>query len=212
MMKLEYYECCIDDLINYGFIYQNECYQLKKELNHKDVYVVVTYTQKRLKTDVYDMDFHEKYIPYYINTVKGQYVSEIKKEIDDLLQDIIKCCFQNVRVRDQVIEYVKEHYETIIDRPWEKYPDHIVLRNPKQKWYALLTTIPYTSLGIEKEGVLDVINLKNTPEKIEQYIDNQFYFPAYHMNKKYWITIILNKDTDMKTLYEFIEESYSLVK
>ena len=211
-MKLEHYECCIEDLINYGFVYQNECYQFKKELQNKGIYVVVTYTPKQLETDVYDTDFHEKYIPYYINTIKGKYISEVKEEIDHLLQDIVKQCFQNVRVRDQVIAYAKEHYETIVDRPWEQYPDHIVLRNRKQKWYALLTTVPYSSLGIEKEGELDVINLKNIPQKIEKFIDNQFYFPAYHMNKKYWITVILNKETDIKILYELINESYSLVK
>lgn len=211
-MKLEYYECCIEDLINYGFAYQNDYYQFKKELHHKDLYVIVTYKSNCLTADVYDSNFDDKYVPYYISTVKGKYSIEIKEEIDCLLHDIVKECFQNVRVRDQVIQYAQKQYETIIDRPWEKYPDHIVLRNNKQKWYALFTTIPCSSLGGEKEEEVDVINLKNTPQKIEKLINYQLYFPAYHMNKKHWITVVLNQDTDMKTLYKLIEESYSLVK
>ncbi|MFQ7172685.1 MAG: hypothetical protein ACLRQF_11780 [Thomasclavelia ramosa] len=36
-----------------------------------------------------------------------------------------------------------------------------------------------------------MLNVKNTPEKINTLIDRIHYFPAYHMNKKHWIVFYL---------------------
>ncbi|KXA14265.1 MULTISPECIES: MmcQ/YjbR family DNA-binding protein [Fusobacterium] len=38
------------------------------------------------------------------------------------------------------------------------------------------------------------MNVKHSSEKIKTIIDNVHIFPAYHMNKKHWITISLNSD------------------
>ncbi|WP_435056293.1 MmcQ/YjbR family DNA-binding protein, partial [Thomasclavelia cocleata] len=68
--------------------------------------------------------------------------------------------------------------------------------NETNKWYGLIMNIPYKSLKIEKEGKIDVLNVKNKPSKIEHLIDFKHYFPAYHMNKKYWISILLDSTID----------------
>lgn len=36
-------------------------------------------------------------------------------------------------------------------------------------------------------------------------------FPVYHMNKKNWISIILDSNIDFKILCNIIDESYNLV-
>lgn len=61
-------------------------------------------------------------------------------------------------------------------------------------------------------GKVEVINIKLGREKIQKLLNNKGFYPAYHMNKKDWITIILNdilKDNDIIAL---IDESYGLVK
>ena len=72
--------------------------------------------------------------------------------------------------------------------------------------------IPYRYLGMKKEGVIDVINLKVRPETIESLIDHESFFPAYHMNKKYWITVMLNQRATFEKVINLIEESYLIVK
>ena len=72
--------------------------------------------------------------------------------------------------------------------------------------------IPYKKLGIEKNGKIFIINLKNKEEKVKDIIDNKNIFKAYHMNKKYWYTVTLTKNINLKKLYLLIDESYNLVE
>ena len=72
--------------------------------------------------------------------------------------------------------------------------------------------VPYKSLKINKEGKVTILNLKNTEEKVKSLIDNKYILKAYHMNKKYWITILLVKGINLDKVKKLIDESYNLVK
>jgi predicted DNA-binding protein (MmcQ/YjbR family) len=56
------------------------------------------------------------------------------------------------------------------------------------------------------------VNLKCDPEKAialrEEYPD---VLPGYHMNKRYWNTVLLNGSVPEKLIREWIMESYRLV-
>ena len=56
------------------------------------------------------------------------------------------------------------------------------------------------------------MNIKLPPAKITQLVDRVSFYPAYHMNKKHWLTVLLKKDLDMALVQELIAESYSLVE
>src|SRR5690554_201358 len=57
------------------------------------------------------------------------------------------------------------------------------------------------------------INLKCDPEKAielrEKYPVN--VLPGYHMNKKHWNTVVLNKEMRKEAVNEWIKHSYTLV-
>ena len=57
-----------------------------------------------------------------------------------------------------------------------------------------------------------ILNLKYPTDNISDIIDNQNIFPAYHMNKKHWISVVLDKNIKLETIKELIDISYSLVK
>ncbi|MBU9877727.1 MAG: MmcQ/YjbR family DNA-binding protein [Thomasclavelia ramosa] len=80
-----------------------------------------------------------------------------------------------------------------------------------KKWYGLIINIPYRCLNIDKEGKVDILNVKNTPEKINALIDHIHYFPAYHMNKKHWISILLDRTVQITQVEKLLDESYQLV-
>ena len=61
---------------------------------------------------------------------------------------------------------------------------------------------------IDKEGKVDILNVKNTPEKINALIDHIHYFPAYHMNKKHWISVCLNRTVLDSEIFSLIVKSY----
>ena len=66
-------------------------------------------------------------------------------------------------------------------------------------------------ISMFKEGKVDILNVKNTPEKINTLIDHIHYFPAYHMNKKHWISILLDRTVQITQVEKLLDESYQLV-
>ena len=55
------------------------------------------------------------------------------------------------------------------------------------------------------------VNLKAAPDEIPSLINAKSIFPAYHMNKKHWITVALTAVTDFEKLCTLTEQSFSLV-
>ena len=70
--------------------------------------------------------------------------------------------------------------------------------------------VPYEKLGINKEGRVDVINVKHFPELIGSARKKGGVLPAYHMNKEYWLTILLDGTVPKERIYELIDISYGL--
>lgn len=114
--------------------------------------------------------------------------------------------------REAIIRYVKEKYGTAPDYPWESDVNSAVLRKQNKKWYGLIMRIRKELIGMEGSEYIDVINVKCTPLVREILIGEGKAVPAYHMNKRLWITIPLDSGISMKELYGAIDESYKLVK
>jgi predicted DNA-binding protein (MmcQ/YjbR family) len=71
--------------------------------------------------------------------------------------------------------------------------------------------ITYKILGFENDEKLFVVNLKADKERISEIIDRKSIFPAYHMNKKHWITVLLTGVTDFDQLCALTRRSFELV-
>lgn len=53
------------------------------------------------------------------------------------------------------------------------------------------------------------INIKNTPEKvIELKEEHASVLPGYHMNKTYWVTVLIDGTIPDGSIYTWIDESY----
>lgn len=62
-----------------------------------------------------------------------------------------------------------------------------------------------------KESV-DVINLKIQPEQGAALHQIPGIYPAYHMNHKTWISIVLDESLPDEKIMALIDESYQLTK
>lgn len=98
-------------------------------------------------------------------------------------------------------EYLFEHDDTAVFRKGEK-----------KKWYAVIMTISKRKLRIESDDKIEVLNVKLNPNEIALLTDRVSYFPAYHMNKKHWCTILLDDTLDIDEICYRIGQSYELVK
>jgi predicted DNA-binding protein (MmcQ/YjbR family) len=115
--------------------------------------------------------------------------------------------------REEILAYVKEKFDTAPDYPWFNHPDYAVLRHMGGgKWYGLIMNVPRIKLGLTGEGSAEIVNLKCDPELNILLRSQQGTLPAYHMNKKHWITIVLNSSFHKKDIYNLINLSYDLTK
>ena len=113
--------------------------------------------------------------------------------------------------RKLVLEYVKTEYDVCAEYLWTKYPSFAVLRNSKsKKWFGIIMNISKKKLGFADDQNVDILNVKCNQVVAELLINNQNTFPAYHMNKEKWISIVLDKSTNLDETYKLIDESYNL--
>ncbi len=114
-------------------------------------------------------------------------------------------------MRDKIEKYINEHYDALQEYPWDDTPNFTTFKHKSnKKWFALIMDIPYEKLNIEKEGKVNVINLKNIPDMIGSLRTKYGIFPAYHMNKEHWITVLLDGTIPEEEICSLIDVSYEL--
>ena len=60
-------------------------------------------------------------------------------------------------------------------------------------------------------GNVDVINIKLDPDEIVDLLHKKGFYKAYHMNKKSWISIVLDNTLDDNNIFKLICKSYDNV-
>ncbi len=114
--------------------------------------------------------------------------------------------------RQQLFEYCLEAFDTTPDYPFDDLMDTAVFRhNFNRKWYALLMKIPKSRLGLNSAEMADVLNLKLPPEMIDSFGASDGVYPAYHMNKAHWVSVLLEMASDDLVRF-LIGVSHSLTK
>lgn len=166
---------------------------MKKLLCKGKFYAIL---DKDSKIKVFDTETDEEYLPYYIKDFNGEIVNEIRKELKEFLDKKNN----STNKKDFIIEYIREKYNIEGENPFKKGVDALVFKKSK-KWFGIITNY--------NKGLL--INLKNKPEVIENIIDNINILPAYHMNKKHWISLKIENNLDVEEIKKLIDESYNLV-
>ena len=51
-------------------------------------------------------------------------------------------------------------------------------------------------IGLADQDVVDLLNIKCDPILIGSLITQEGFFPAYHMNKENWISILLSEESE----------------
>ena len=113
--------------------------------------------------------------------------------------------------RGEIFEYVKKQYGTIPEYLWKSSPENAILRHKNGKWYAAILRVEKSKLGLEEEGMVDVINVKCEPDMVGLLTQTYGFLPGYHMNKKYWITMLLDGTVSEAKILDFLDMSYDLI-
>ena len=99
--------------------------------------------------------------------------------------------------RQDFLAYCLDVYGTKADYPFEEDFETVVLRHPdNRKWYALSMRVSRRKFGLESGEVIDVVNLKMPLEMFGTFGRSEGVYPAYHMNKLHWISVVLDDASD----------------
>jgi len=94
--------------------------------------------------------------------------------------------------KKQFLEYCTDTYGTSPDYPFDEDFETAVLRHAdNRKWYAIVMRVSRRKFGFESDEVIDVVNLKLPTEMFGSFGAAEGVYPAYHMNKLHWISVLL---------------------
>ena len=113
-------------------------------------------------------------------------------------QDFLKLCL--------------EEFLTEPDYPFEDLHETAVLRHAdNRKWYALVMKVSRRKFGFDSDEVIDVVNLKLPLEMFGSFGASKGVYPAYHMNKLHWISVLLPDAPDDVVSF-LVEASYEATR
>lgn len=202
-------------LIDYGFVKDNNIYTFQKKILNDDFKIIITIDNNYIFSKVIELPSDEEYYMVDVASATGEFVGKVKNEYDNAINSFFKAC-TNVEIfksnqSKQIIEYIKEKYGDNLEYLWSKFPNNAIWRNDKNnKWYGLLLTIPKSKIDGNSDDILEIIDLRYQKELINDIVDYKNIYPGYHMNKKSWITIILDGDVKIENIFKLIDNSYEI--
>lgn len=197
----------------FGFYEYDDFLCLKKSIAGGEFYTIIRLSEKSFNAEVFETQTDEKYVLFDVASANGAFVGQIRNEVQAIIDEIHEKCFDFQDIRQKYVDFLQAEFSAAGDKPWLDEGDSTssVYRCPNGKWFALVMKIKFKNLGFESDETVWVVNLKADTEKITEITDKRSIFPAYHMNKKYWITVLLTAVTDFEQLCELTRKSFELV-
>ena len=94
--------------------------------------------------------------------------------------------------KQEFLEYCLNTYGTSPDYPFDEDFETAVLRHAdNRKWYAIVMRVSRRKFGFDSDEAIDVVNLKLPTEMFGSFGAADGVYPAYHMNKLHWISVLL---------------------
>ena len=114
--------------------------------------------------------------------------------------------------RQQFLEYCLSTYGTSPDYPFDEDFETAVLRHAdNRKWYEIVMKVSRRKFGFDSDEVIDVVNLKLPTEMFGSFGAADGVYPAYHMNKLHWISVLL-PDAPNDVLQFLVNVSFEATK
>ena len=94
--------------------------------------------------------------------------------------------------KQDFLAYCQSTHGTVPDYPFDDDLQTAVLRHAdSRKWYAIVMRVARRKLSLDSDELVDVVNLKLPTEMFGSFGAADGVYPAYHMNKRHWISVLL---------------------
>lgn len=218
-MEYELFKKCVFDyskLLNYGFKEENNIYYYEKYIIDNNYKICIKIENNNVIGKIYDLIFNDEYLNLNVDS-NLSFNIKIKEEYIKVLKDIkAKCTKESLFVfkqSNEITSYIKRKYKVNPEFLWDKSSGNGVFRNKyNKKWFGIIISVSKDKLDLKyKQEIIEVINLKIDEDMIKELIKINGFYKAYHMNKKSWISVILDNTLDNEIIYSLIDQSYNNV-
>ena len=197
----------------YGFVENGEVWTYSCQILQGDFIMTVSITTDNVSFQVFDKETGDLYPQVHMESMRGSFVGSVREACLEILYQIRKVCFD---VQDficpqtkRIMTKVQEKYGNQLEYLWEKSPDTAVLRHEdNQKWYAVVMRIPWDKLDKGREGLVEAVNLKH--DQVADLLSKKGIYPAFHMNKRYWLSLALDDSLSDDDVLDLLEISWNL--
>ena len=197
----------------YGFVENGEVWTYSCQILNDDFSMTVSITPDNVSFQVFDQETGDLYPQVHMESMRGSFVGSVREACLEILYQIRKACFD---VQDficpqtkRIMAQVQEKYGNQLEYLWEKSPDTAVLRHEgNQKWYAVVMRIPWDKLEKGREGLVEAVNIKH--DQVADLLSQKGIYPAFHMNKRYWLSLVLDDSLSDDDVLELLEISWNL--
>jgi len=197
----------------FGFVENQGVWTYSSTILQGDFLMKITVEDGDLSFQVYDQETRDLYPQVHMESMRGTFVGSVREACLEVLYDIRKACFEveeflNPQTK-RIMALVQAKYGNQLEYLWEKSPDTAVLRHEgNKKWYAVLMRIPWNKLEKGREGLVEAVNIKH--DQVADLLSQKGIYPAFHMNKRYWISLALDDSLLDEEVLELIERSWNL--
>ena len=197
----------------YGFVENSGVWIYSCQILQGDFVMTVSITADNVSFQVFDQEMGDLYPQVHMESMTGSFVASVREACLEILYQIRKACFD---VQDficpqtkRIMAQIQEKYGNQLEYLWEKSPDTAVLRHEgNKKWYAVLMKISWDKLEKGREGLVEAVNLKH--DQVVDLLSQKGIYPAFHMNKRYWISVALDDTLSDSAVLELFEKSWNL--
>ena len=198
---------------SYGFVENGEVWNYSCQILQGEFFMTVSITPDNVSFQVFDQETGDLYPQVHMESMRGAFVGSVRQTCLEILYQIRKACFD---VQDficpqtkRIMAQVQKKYGDQLEYLWEKSSDTAVLRHEdSKKWYAVLMRIPWDRLDKARGGQVEAVNLKH--DQVADLLSQKGIYPAFHMNKRYWISLALDDSLSDDDVLELLAISWNL--
>lgn len=166
---------------------------------------------------VLDVEMGEEYMAVHVTAPLGAFVSQVKEASISILQKVATACFCALpfaqEQANRLSQFIQQEWADQADYPFANYPQTASFRHPANgKWYALITRVKRSYFGDSSDtSQVEILNLKVDREEMAELLSLPGVYPAYHMSKKTWVSLLLDGSIADQTLFDLVKKSRSMV-
>ncbi|KXT83839.1 hypothetical protein STRDD11_01261 [Streptococcus sp. DD11] len=216
----EKYKADRERLLAYGFEQDGSSCRYRQEIMDGDFELLLIWQQTSLDYQVFDLETGDEYRQVKMESMTGEFVGQVREACQQALLEIRRQCFieigflyeQSQRLRD----YVAETYQGQLEYLWEKSDRKsrthagVFRHQDSKKWYGAFLTTDWSKFEKDRSGSIEVLNVKNN--QVAELTRQAGIYPAFHMNKKYWLSLPLDGTLSDRQIFDLLDTSFELTK